>query len=206
METGGRLEFGACAAVDVHYLSTGGARAAAVPAADAAFAHVLAEPTAALPRVTALPAGRVLPARGWAQALGLPPAAMYAGGVFPASHFDHVGIVVVAGAVAPVVNGPSGTRPAQDRLRRGLVQVRLARPRARPGDHVHGVGFPAPGHAHIQRLTGQRSRGVHVGGVHRAALGHVDVGRIGQLGRPLEVLQRDREVTRTSRRREAGAA
>ena len=51
METGGRLEFGVCAAMDVHYLSTGGARAAAVLAADAAFAHVLAERTAVLPRV-----------------------------------------------------------------------------------------------------------------------------------------------------------
>ena len=40
-----------CAAVDVHCLSTGGARAAAVLAADAAFAHVLAERTAVLPRV-----------------------------------------------------------------------------------------------------------------------------------------------------------
>ena len=51
METGGCLEFGVCAAVDVHYLSTGGARAAAVLAADAALAHVLAERTAVLPRV-----------------------------------------------------------------------------------------------------------------------------------------------------------
>ena len=39
-----------CAAVDVHYLSTGGARAAAVLAADAAFAHVLARTHAVLPR------------------------------------------------------------------------------------------------------------------------------------------------------------
>jgi len=51
METGGRLQFGVCAAVDVHYLSTGGARAAAALAADAAFAHVLAERTAVVPRV-----------------------------------------------------------------------------------------------------------------------------------------------------------
>jgi deoxyribonuclease V len=51
MESGGRSEFGVCAAVDVHYLSTGGARAAAVLAADAAFAHVLVERTAVLPRV-----------------------------------------------------------------------------------------------------------------------------------------------------------
>jgi deoxyribonuclease V len=40
-----------CAAVDVHYPRTGGARAAAVLAADAVFAHVLAERTAVLPLV-----------------------------------------------------------------------------------------------------------------------------------------------------------
>ena len=51
METGGCPDCGVCAAVDVHYLSTGGARAAAVLAADAAFAHVLAERTAVVPRV-----------------------------------------------------------------------------------------------------------------------------------------------------------
>jgi len=50
MESDGRPGFGVCAAVDVHYLSTGGARAAAVLAADAAFAHVLAERTAVLPQ------------------------------------------------------------------------------------------------------------------------------------------------------------
>ena len=51
METGGRPDRGVCAAVDVHYLRTGGARAAAVLAADAAFAHVLAEHTAVVPQV-----------------------------------------------------------------------------------------------------------------------------------------------------------
>jgi deoxyribonuclease V len=51
METGRRPDCGVCAAVDVHYLSTGGARAAAVLAADAAFAHVLAERTAVVPQV-----------------------------------------------------------------------------------------------------------------------------------------------------------
>ena len=50
MEAGGRPEFGVCAAVDVHYLSTGGARAATVLAADA-LAYVLAERTAPVPRV-----------------------------------------------------------------------------------------------------------------------------------------------------------
>jgi deoxyribonuclease V len=39
--------------VDVHYPNTGGARAAAVLAADAAFAHVLAERTAMAARVPA---------------------------------------------------------------------------------------------------------------------------------------------------------
>jgi deoxyribonuclease V len=52
METAGRPQFGVCAAVDVHYLSTGGARAAAVLAADPAFANVLAERTAMVPRVS----------------------------------------------------------------------------------------------------------------------------------------------------------
>jgi deoxyribonuclease V len=51
MESDGLPEFGVCAAVDVHYLSAGGARAAAVLTADAVFAHVLAERTAVVPRV-----------------------------------------------------------------------------------------------------------------------------------------------------------
>ena len=55
MEAGGPPDCGVCAAVDVHYLSTG-ARAAAVLAADAAFAHVLAERTALVSRVP--PTGR----------------------------------------------------------------------------------------------------------------------------------------------------
>jgi deoxyribonuclease V len=51
MEPAGCSGCGVCAAVDVRYLSTGGARAAAVLAADAAFAHVLAERTAVIARV-----------------------------------------------------------------------------------------------------------------------------------------------------------
>jgi deoxyribonuclease V len=47
----GLPESGLCAAVDVHYLSTGGAQAAAVLAADAAFVRMLAERTAVLPQV-----------------------------------------------------------------------------------------------------------------------------------------------------------
>ena len=51
MSTGTPPDCGLCAAVDVRYLSTGGARVAAVLAADAVFAHVLIERTAAVPRV-----------------------------------------------------------------------------------------------------------------------------------------------------------
>ena len=56
--------------------------------------------------------------------------------------------------------GPAGLGAVedvgQDRLRLGLGQVRLARAvRAGPGDHVRGVGRPAPGHGHIQGLAGQ---------------------------------------------------
>jgi hypothetical protein len=53
METGGRPDRSVCDAVDVHYLSCGGVRVAAVLAAvlaaDAAFAYVLAERTALVP-------------------------------------------------------------------------------------------------------------------------------------------------------------
>ena len=66
METGEGTHCGVCAAADVHYLSTGGARAAAVVAADAAFSLVLAERTAVIPQVPAYRPGefylRELPA------------------------------------------------------------------------------------------------------------------------------------------------
>jgi hypothetical protein len=55
---------------------TCGARAAAVPAADVAFAHGLAERTAVIPRVSPLPAGRVplarVPAAARSQRSGWP--------------------------------------------------------------------------------------------------------------------------------------
>lgn len=51
MGTGGHPVPGLCAAVDVHYLRSGGARAAAVVAADALFSHVLAERTAMVAQV-----------------------------------------------------------------------------------------------------------------------------------------------------------
>ena len=57
METGGCPDYGLCAAVDVHYLGTGAAPAAAVLTAGTAFAHVLAERTAVEPRVPPCRAG-----------------------------------------------------------------------------------------------------------------------------------------------------
>jgi len=51
MRTGGLPDFGVCAAVDVQYLSTGGAGAAAVLAADVCFAHVLAGRAVVVPQV-----------------------------------------------------------------------------------------------------------------------------------------------------------
>jgi deoxyribonuclease V len=51
VETGDGPGGGVFAAADVHYLRSGGARAAVVVAADAAFSVVLAERTATVPRV-----------------------------------------------------------------------------------------------------------------------------------------------------------
>lgn len=51
MEAGSRPGRGVQAAVDVHYLSSGGARAAAVLAAGTAFVEVLAEHTVVVPEV-----------------------------------------------------------------------------------------------------------------------------------------------------------
>ncbi len=53
MGTGRRPVHGLCVAVDVHYLSAGGARAAAAVAADAAFSRVLAEHTVVVAEVAA---------------------------------------------------------------------------------------------------------------------------------------------------------
>jgi deoxyribonuclease V len=51
MGAGERPDRGVCAAVEIHFLSSGGARAAAALAADTSFPHVLAERTAVVPRV-----------------------------------------------------------------------------------------------------------------------------------------------------------
>ncbi len=51
MGTGPHPVHGLCVAADVHYLRSGGARAAAVVSADTAFSRVLAERTAVVPEV-----------------------------------------------------------------------------------------------------------------------------------------------------------
>jgi len=51
MQAGSRPGRGVHAAVDVHYLSSGGARAAAVLAADTSFVEVMAERTVVVPEV-----------------------------------------------------------------------------------------------------------------------------------------------------------
>jgi deoxyinosine 3'endonuclease (endonuclease V) len=53
MGTGRRPVHGLCVAVDVHYPSLGGARVAAVVAAEATFARILGERTAVVPEVEA---------------------------------------------------------------------------------------------------------------------------------------------------------
>jgi deoxyribonuclease V len=51
VETGTHLGAGVFAAADVHYLASGGARTAAVVAADAAFSHLAADRIASVPHV-----------------------------------------------------------------------------------------------------------------------------------------------------------
>jgi hypothetical protein len=54
MGIGSHRVHGLCVAVDVHYLRPGGARAAAVVAADAVFSQMLAERTVVVPEVPLL--------------------------------------------------------------------------------------------------------------------------------------------------------
>jgi GNAT superfamily N-acetyltransferase len=48
----------------------------------------------------------------WADVLRLPAAAIRAGGVYALDHVDHVGMVAVDGAAAPIVYGPPQVLPA----------------------------------------------------------------------------------------------
>ena len=55
----------------------------------------------------------------WAAVLRVPAAAVRAGGVFALGHVDHVGVVAVEGASAPIVYGPPQVLPALHAARAG---------------------------------------------------------------------------------------
>ena len=158
MGTGGGPDRGVCAAVDVHYLSTGGARAAAVLAADAAFAHVLAERTALVPRVAPYRPGefylRELPPLRAVLAdldgLGLLVVDGYADldpggrpGLGARAHAEF-GIPVIGGGQVPVPHrdprGASGARI----LSAPAVRHRGRNARRRRGGPGQGHGRPVP--------------------------------------------------------------
>jgi deoxyribonuclease V len=61
MRTGGRPEGGVCAAVDVHYQEHRRRPGGSLLAADAVFAHVLAEPAAVLSRAAPCRPGQFYP-------------------------------------------------------------------------------------------------------------------------------------------------
>ena len=58
-----------------------------------------------------MPDWRIEVDRWWADVLGVPAAAVRAGGVFAVGHADHVGVVAVDGGAAPIVYGPSRLLP-----------------------------------------------------------------------------------------------
>ena len=72
--------------------------------------------------------------RWWAGMLRVPETAMRAGGVFAAGHLDHVGVVAVDGAAAPVVYGPADVIPL---LR--AAAARADREALLQGDHLAGA-------------------------------------------------------------------
>ncbi len=131
METGGRLDRGVYAAVDVHYLSTGGAWAAAVLAANAAFAHVLAERTALVPQVAPYRPGEFYLRE-------LPPLRAVLAGL------DGLGLLVVDG----YADLDPGARPGLDArayAEFGIPVTRVAKSRFRTATHAVPVvrGSPA---------------------------------------------------------------
>jgi hypothetical protein len=100
--------------------------------------------------------------RWWGEVLGLPAAAMRAGGVFAASRFDHVGVVAVAGAAAPVVYGPADTAPALHAMlkqagRPGALEAghlaELLGPRASRVLGPAWYGYATPGGLHAPHST-----------------------------------------------------
>jgi hypothetical protein len=69
--------------------------------------------------------------RWWAGVLRVPQTAIRAGGVFAASHLDHVGVLAVDGAATPLVYGPADAVPL---LR--AAAARAGRAALLQGDHL----------------------------------------------------------------------
>jgi FR47-like protein len=72
--------------------------------------------------------------RWWAGVLRVPETAIRAGGVFAATHLNHVGVLDVDGAAAPVVYGPADVLPL---LR--AAAARAGRAALLQGDHLAGA-------------------------------------------------------------------
>ena len=147
-----------CAAVDVHYLRTGGARAAAVLAAAAAFAHVLAEHTAVVPRVPAYRPGEFYlrelpPLRAVLEdlsGLGL----LVAGGY---ADLDPEGPARPGCACARRVRHP-GDRVAKSRFRTATHAVPVLRGSSVRPLFVTAAGMPAADAADLARRMAGRYR------------------------------------------------
>src|SRR5262249_27094433 len=156
METGGRPDCGVCAAVDVHYLRTGGARGAAVLAADAGFAPVVGGRTAVGPRVPPHPPGGFY--------LGaLPPLGARLGGL------GGLGLLVVDGYADLDPYGRPGLG-AHAHAELGIPVIGVAKSRFRTATHampvlrgssvrplfVTAAGMPAADAADlVRRMTGR---------------------------------------------------
>src|SRR5215469_10976491 len=79
----------------------------------------------------------------WADVLHVPAAAVRAGGVFALDHVDHVGVVAVDGAAAPVAYGPTRVLPAVQ------ATARVGR-----GDLVDGADLAAALAPLVSRVLG----------------------------------------------------
>jgi deoxyribonuclease V len=164
METAGLAEFGVCAAADVHYPGTGGARAAAVLAADAAFAHVLAARTAVVPRVPPCQPGRFYLRE-------LPPLHAVLDGL------SGLGLLVVDGYAIPVIG------VARSRFRTAAHAVPVVRgPAVRPL-FITAAGMPVTDAADLVRRMAGRYR--LPGALRRAdTLARTDPPALSTTGRP----------------------
>lgn len=135
-----------CAAVDVDYLSTGEARAAAVLAADAAFAHVLAERTAMVPRVPVYRPGEFYRRE-------LPPLRAVLGDLCG------LGPLVVDGDADLDPSGPRPGRAGARRVRHpgnrgGQVQVPHGDPRGAGLARILGAPVPSGDYRNAASLAG----------------------------------------------------